>query len=176
MPRAWKTSSASGQVGPLAASTMTLAWTALAMRRVEDAAERGGDQDVDGHRQELLVGAGVAPLEADDLAVDGDVPVELGDVDPLGIDDRTVGVGDGDDLAPLLRAGTGRCGCRRCRSPGWRRSCPAIGPLEPREHLAGDDRHAVAGGRLAAGRAVELDRLAGHAGRVEPVDTSRIRS
>ena len=45
---------------------------------------------------------GVAPLEADDLAVDGDVLVELGDVDPLGIDDRAVGVGDGDDLAPLL--------------------------------------------------------------------------
>ena len=69
---------------------------------VEDPAERGGDQDVDGHGQQLLVGAGVAPLEADDLAVDGDVLVERGDVDPLGVDDGAVGVGDGEDLAPLL--------------------------------------------------------------------------
>ena len=51
---------------------------------------------------------GVAPLEADDLAVDGDVPVEGGDVDPLGVDDRPVSVGDGEDLAPLLRGETAR--------------------------------------------------------------------
>ena len=45
---------------------------------------------------------GVAPLEADDLVDDRDVLVELGDVDPLGVDDRAVGVGHADDLAPHL--------------------------------------------------------------------------
>ena len=46
---------------------------------------------------------------------------------------------------------------------------PAIVRLSRAEHLAGDDRHAEAGGRLAAGRAVKLDRLAGDAGRLEPL-------
>ena len=55
MPRALKTSSASGQVGPLAASMISLGLHGLGHARVEDAAQRGGDQDVDRHRQELLV-------------------------------------------------------------------------------------------------------------------------
>ena len=112
---------------------------------------------------------GLAPLEADDLAVDGDVAVEVGDVEPFGIGHRAVGVGDGDDLGPLL-----------VQEPGGEAADVAVTldgegragdrPAEPREHLAGDDRDAVAGGRLAAGRAVQLDGLAGDAGRGEAVE------
>ena len=48
----------------------TLAATALASSRSNDSAERGGNQHVDRHGQELLVGDGVASLEADDLVRD----------------------------------------------------------------------------------------------------------
>ena len=92
--------------------------------------------------------------------------VELGDVEPLGVDDGAVGVGDADDLAAHLRQAPRRVAADVAVTlDGERRAGDR--PLEPRQHLAGDDRHAEAGGRLAAGRAVELDRLAGHAGRVK---------
>ena len=56
MPRALKTSSASGQVGPLAASMISLACDGLGHLAVEDASQGRGNQDVDRHRQELVVG------------------------------------------------------------------------------------------------------------------------
>ena len=113
---------------------------------------------------------GVAPLEADDLAVDGDVLVERGDVDPLGVGDGRRRRRRRRGSCPPAGGGTGRCGCRRCRSPGWRRSCRRSSVPSLPSISRAIDGDAVAGGGLAAGRAVELDRLAGDAGRVEAVE------
>ena len=85
IPRASKTSSASGQVGPLAASTISLALDLAGEAGVEDAAEGGGDQDVDGQGQQLLVGDRLGRGEADDLAGDRDVLVEVGDGEARGV-------------------------------------------------------------------------------------------
>ncbi len=86
----------------------------------EHAAEGGGDEHVDRGGQELVVGSRLAPLEANDLAMSGDVLVECGDVDALGMEEGAIGVGDGDDLGSLLVGGTARCSRRRCRNPEWR--------------------------------------------------------
>ena len=168
IPRATKTSSASGQVGPLAASMMALACDGLGHARVEDSAQRGGDQHVDRHGQELLVGAGVAPLEADDLVVTATCRSSAGMSIPSRMSDGAIGVGDGEDLAPLSEE-AGRVAADIAVTLD-REGRAGDRPLEPREQLAGDERQAEARGGLAARRAVELDGLAGDAGRVEAVE------
>ena len=67
MPRSLKTSSASGQVGELAASTITWAATALAISRSNTPPRAAGIKNVDRHGQGFARWLWRRRLEADDL-------------------------------------------------------------------------------------------------------------
>src|SRR5690606_3406830 len=97
-----------GEGGSVGGLDDQLRLDALGGRFVKDAPERRGDQDVDGRLQKPLVADRLRPLEADDLAGDGDVAVQLLDVQPIGVVDGAVDVGDGDDLGVVLGEGSGR--------------------------------------------------------------------
>ena len=156
--------SASGVVGWLAASTITVARTCVGVVLVDDLAEGGGDEHVAVELEELLVGDLIAGVGGVDHRAVRRRPVEqLGDVEarsgcrcrPLTSDTATT-------LTPSS------CSARRPRADVAEAldgdahrtevDVPVVGG--GLEHVD----HPASGGGLAAGRAAEVERLAGDDG------------
>ena len=102
MPRRWRISSASGVVGPLAASATTLALIRSALAGGDLVLERGRDEDVALDLEDLLVRDRLRAGEADDRAVLGLPGDDALDVEPVGVVDAARRVGDGDDRRAVL--------------------------------------------------------------------------
>ena len=86
--------------------------------------ERGGNEDVDVEREQLIVVERLAAGEAvDGLVLLGEVE-HLRDVEPVVVVDAALPVGDGDDLARRSATADRPRPTRRCRSPAPRRARP----------------------------------------------------
>ena len=154
----------------MAASTIAFARTSAASLASKTPPSGGGNQDVNLCCKQLLIRAGVAAGKADDLAVGGDVLLEGGDVQPLRVEDRAVGIGDGDDLRPQVVQLPGGEAADVAEALNRDPNPLDRAPPGVLEELLSDDRHAVAGGALSTERAVQFNRLAGDHGRVVAVE------